>query len=789
MLIQKKNLYNRWVSVRQDGPLGNGLIYDNLKSLFSTPSQYISKENKLTYRYELVHENWDVINFSNTHLSKDVYRPEDRVVENNYSEGVEIKDFLYARSMEYNDIYSTTFTNIGGEKKEVYGAQGVVENFSTDPNGNFEFQYYNEGSDLRTALSGTGGFPKEIGKKIGANRLQLKDFSLINEDGTYDIPIYRVTVYKNGKEIAKDTVNAKGRVHLNLGKALSELFKITYEKGIAEEREIPIIEKRIADNTLLKGEEKVVQEGEVGKEKLTYDKQFVNGKFFGKVNEKTEVIKPMKPKIIHYGTAEKLVNKTKETVKYDTIYEADQTLKYEEKKITQQGKNGSKEVTTTTTLVSGKRQESKNEVVTVKPISEIIKVGNKKVNTEKLPFKTVEKIDKTLKEGQTKVVTKGVNGKKITKITYKVDRTSGELTDPVSEVVEDTKPVDEVVLVGTKKVVPAKPIEDIAKTTKTTKETIKAKVSYEADDTLEFEKQNVVKKPVDGEKEVTTISQKGKKDVVTEKVIKDKVDGLIKVGNKKIEVDTKDGVTTTTITVYEVDKTTGKLVNPKVTVKKTAKIGMIEDIAKKVSSKDINYETTYVAKADLEYEKQEVFQKGVKGTKEITQVGSEKPVEKITKKPVDEIIGVGNKKVVTENVKVNGKDAKKITTTIYEVDKKTGKLINPKSTVKTILNVEKIEDIAKKVISAEKIQDIAKKVMPATKIEDIAKKTIPAKKIEDIAKKTSKDNEKGTIKATNSELKKTAHLPKAGTSSEILTLAVGALATISGASLSKKRRK
>ena len=329
-------------------------------------------------------------------------------------------------------------------------------------------------------------------------------------------------------------------------------------------------------------------------------------------------------------------------------------------------------------------------------------VGNVDTKIEEKDFKVVKKEDPTLATGETKVVKKGVKGKKVTKITYKVDRTSGELTDPVSEIVEDTKPIDEVVLVGTKKVVPAKPIEDIAKTTKTTKETIKAKVSYEADDTLEFEKQNVVKKAINGEKEVTTVSQKGKNDVVTEKLIKDKVDGLTKVGNKKIEVDTKDGFTTTTTIVYEVDKTTGKLVNPKVTVKKTAKIGTIEDIAKKVSSKDIDYETIYVAKADLEYEKQEVFQKGVKGTKEITQVGSEKPVEKITKKPVDEIIGVGNKKVVTENVKVNGKDAKKITTTIYEVDKKTGKLINPKSTVKTILNVEKIEDIAKKVIPAEK---------------------------------------------------------------------------------------
>ena len=103
--------------------------------------------------------------------------------------------------------------------------------------------------------------------------------------------------------------------------------------------------------------------------------------------------------------------------------------------------------------------------------------------------------------------------------------------------------------------------------------------------------------------------------------------------------------------------------------------------------------------------------------------------------------------------------------------------------------LKKLRIQLKKVIPAEKIQDIAKKVMPAAKIEDIAKKTIPAKKIEDIATKVNKDNEKDTIKTTNSEPKKTAHLPKAGTSSEILTLAIGALATISGASLSKKRRK
>ena len=557
-------------------------------------------------------------------------------------------------------------------------------------------------------------------------------------------------------------------------------------------------------------------------------------------------------------------------------------------------------------------------------------VGNVDTKIEEKDFKVVKKEDPTLAVGESKVAKKGVKGKKVTKITYKVDRTSGELTDPVSEIVEDTKPIDEVVLVGTKKVVPAKPIEDIAKTTKTTKETIKAKVSYEADDTLEFEKQNVVKKaingekeiitvsqkgkkdvvtekvikeavngvtklgnkkievetkdgvttttttiyeveketgklvnpkvtthkttkigtlediatttkttkevikakveyeaddtlefekqnvvtkPVDGEKETTTESQSGKKDVVTEKVIKNKVDGVTKVGNKKVEVETKDGITTTTTTIYEVDKETGKLVNPKVTTHKTTKIGTLEDIATttKITKEVIKAEISYEADETLEFEKQNVVTKPINGEKEITTVSQSGKKDvvtaKVIKDKVDGVTKVGNKKVEVET-----KDGVTTTiTTIYEVEKGTGKLVNPKVTThkttkagiiediaKKTIPATKIEDIAKKTIPATKIEDIAKKTIPATKIEDIAKKTIPATKIEDIAKKTmpatkiediAKNTNKNDEKDNSNEPKKDSHLPKAGVNSEILTLAVGALATIGGINLSKKRRK
>ena len=68
-------------------------------------------------------------------------------------------------------------------------------------------------------------------------------------------------------------------------------------------------------------------------------------------------------------------------------------------------------------------------------------------------------------------------------------------------------------------------------------------------------------------------------------------------------------------------------------------------------------------------------------------------------------------------------------------------------------------------------------------------------KREKISEKVTKEPVKeivevGTLETTTkNETKRTSHLPKAGTSSEILTLAIGALAMVEGINLSKKRRK
>ena len=264
---------------------------------------------------------------------------------------------------------------------------------------------------------------------------------------------------------------------------------------------------------------------------------------------------------------------------------------------------------------------------------------------------------------------------------------TGEKSATVTVTYPDGTTQDVPVTVTVKNTIPAKPIEDIAKTTKVTKETIPAEVKYEADDSLNFEEKKEDKAPVDGEKEVTTVSEPGKDDVVTEKVTKDPVDGLTKVGNKKVEtVKNEDGSTTETTTIYDVNPETGELSNPTTKTKTTMPAGTIEDIAKttKVTTEKVPGKVKYVADENVEYGQQKVDKAPEDGEKEVTTVSQpgEKDVvtEKVTKDPVDGLTKVGNKKVET---KTNDDGSTTTTTTIYDVDPDTGKLSNPKTTTKT----------------------------------------------------------------------------------------------------------
>ena len=158
------------------------------------------------------------------------------------------------------------------------------------------------------------------------------------------------------------------------------------------------------------------------------------------------------------------------------------------------------------------------------------------------------------------------------------------------------------------------------------------------------------------------------------------INGETHIGNKKTETD-KDGKTT--ITVYNVDPKTGKLdLEHPNTVRTT-----------QVKTQEIPATITYQADSNLDFNKQVVVTPAVNGTMKVTYTTVETPDTKrgnkhseVTKEVQNGLTKVGNKKTETD------KDGK-TTITVYNVDPKTGKLINPKVISKTVIEPEFIPDV------------------------------------------------------------------------------------------------
>ena len=157
------------------------------------------------------------------------------------------------------------------------------------------------------------------------------------------------------------------------------------------------------------------------------------------------------------------------------------------------------------------------------------------VSSDTLPFNTKSKpVDGVIRVGNVETIDNGDGS--TTYKRYQVDPTTGKTANPTV----------------------------IATTGKVTTEPIKAVVNYVADSKVKYGDSEVVVKPKDGLKTITNmdIVKDGKLEHHDDKVdIVNPINGETHVGNKKTETD-KDGKTT--ITVYNVDPKTGKLINPKV---------------------------------------------------------------------------------------------------------------------------------------------------------------------------------------------------------------------------------
>ena len=444
-----------------------------------------------------------------------------------------------------------------------------------------------------------------------------------------------------------------------------------------------------------------------------------------------KVVDPGKPQVIEVGTKPKVVE---EEIPFEKKTRENPNLPEGASKVVQEGKNGKKKTTTTYTLdpKTGKVTPNTPTVETTPPVDQIteigkgkdkdgdlvvnyipdpespqgnetvvdegkkpkldvtgkvkdlgkpkvIKVGTKpKVVEEEIPFEKKTRENPNLPEGTSKVVQEGKNGKKKTTTTYTLDPKTGKVT-PNTPTVETTPPVDQITEIGKGKDKDGDLVVNY----------IPDPESPQGNETIVDEgskpKLDITGKVKDpGKPKVIKVGTKPKvveeeipfKETVVENPSKPE-------GSRTVLKEGKVGKKTTT-TTYTLDPKTGK-VTPNTTTSTTPPEDRLIEVG---TGKNVNGDivTEYVPDLELEPGQTKVVQNGTPEVKDVT--------GKVVTPGTPTIIHIGIKpKVVEENIPFEreykdnpklpegvenviqkGVNGKKVTTTTYTVDTKTGKV-------------------------------------------------------------------------------------------------------------------
>ena len=486
------------------------------------------------------------------------------------------------------------------------------------------------------------------------------------------------------------------------------------EIGKGKDKDGDLVVNYIPDPESPQGNETIVDEGSKPKLDIT-----------GKVKD------PGKPKVIKVGTKPKVVE---EEIPFEKKTRENPNLPEGTSKVVQEGKNGKKKTTTTYTLdpKTGKVTPNTPTVETTPPVDQIteigkgkdkdgdlvvnyipdpespqgnetivdegskpklditgkvkdpgkpkvIKVGTKpKVVEEEIPFEKKTRENPNLPEGTSKVVQEGKNGKKKTTTTYTLDPKTGKVT-PNTPTVETTPPVDQITEIGKGKDKDGDLVVNY----------IPDPESPQGNETIVDEgskpKLDITGKVKDpGKPKVIKVGTKPKvveeeipfKETVVENPSKPE-------GSRTVLKEGKVGKKTTT-TTYTLDPKTGK-VTPNTTTSTTPPEDRLIEVG---TGKNVNGDivTEYVPDLELEPGKTKVVQNGTPEVKDVT--------GKVVTPGTPTIIHIGIKpKVVEENIPFEreykdnpklpegvenviqkGVNGKKVTTTTYTVDTKTGKV-------------------------------------------------------------------------------------------------------------------
>ncbi|HFI0236232.1 TPA: ZmpA/ZmpB/ZmpC family metallo-endopeptidase [Streptococcus suis] len=235
------------------------------------------------------------------------------------------------------------------------------------------------------------------------------------------------------------------------------------ENTLSNTEAIPFETQVIYDDTLAEGTRNVDQVGQAGVRTTVTKNYYADGILIKSEQVSSSVTSSPVTEIVRIGTkkadtVETEEVRSQETIPFETKITETANLYTDEEQVVVEGKNGSKEITTTYQTVKGVRQPNPTvtEKVLVEPTTKEVLKGTKPIEgTESYPetvdiaFETEYVDDPTLLEGKTKVVTPGVNGSKTVTTTYKTIKGVRQENPTVTE--EITKqPVKQVIARGTK---------------------------------------------------------------------------------------------------------------------------------------------------------------------------------------------------------------------------------------------------------------------------------------------------------------------------------------------------
>ncbi len=186
------------------------------------------------------------------------------------------------------------------------------------------------------------------------------------------------------------------------------------------------------DATLAEGSRQLVQTGQAGVRTIETKNYYADGVLIKSEQVSNAVTTAPVVEVIKIGTkkADVITSETEkrtEEVAFETEYIDTADLYVGEEVVSRQGVAGSKEVTTTYTLINGVRQENptQTESLVLAPVSKQILRGTKPVEgtetvitTEEVPFQTEYSDDPNLLKGKTQLLQAGVVGSKEITTTY-----------------------------------------------------------------------------------------------------------------------------------------------------------------------------------------------------------------------------------------------------------------------------------------------------------------------------------------------------------------------------------